>query len=343
MMSSMEEYITAVDDIKIAFYMVNHWPEPGEGPVPVMQPREADRIKRLADASDLMFVITDELNPEGLIYQPDLRSIDHVWWIIPGTAPGMEHRIIVWLYHIWRIKQLYTDSIGEHLTRLDPYAAKPFYFDALLGTQKPHRLQVYQSIQQSGLGDRIILSLGPSPGQDLEHSMWQDPAFHVDPSWQALPGSNYRTLNQQMLVSGIHVQMPNVLPTQVYNQSAYSIVCETWYSNTALMVTEKLAKPLIGRRLFIVFSGMHYLKFLRQQGFETFGSVIDESYDDIEDDHARWQAAFEQVRALCSMDQNQVLARIRSTVDHNYLHVMNRDLEQQPFNEITRLILNHAD
>jgi len=338
----MEEYITAVDDIKIAFYMVNHWSEPGEGPVPVQQPREADRIKQLAAASDLVFVITDELNPEGLICQSDLRSIDHVWWIIPGTAFGMEHRIIVWLYHIWRIKQLYTDVIGEHLTRLDPYVAKPFYFDALLGTQKPHRLQVYQSIQQSGLGDRIIHSLGPNPGQELEHSMWHDPAFHVDPSWQSLPGSNYRTLNQQMLVSGCYVQMPNALPIQVYNQSAYSIVCETWYSNSAIMVTEKLAKAVIGRRLFVVFTGAGYLRFLRSEGFKTFGDVIDESYDDIEDDRQRWHAAFEQVRELCAMDQAQVLARIRPTVDHNYLHVMNRDLEQPPFDKITRLILDHV-
>jgi hypothetical protein len=60
-------------------------------------------------------------------------------------------------------------------------------------------------------------------------------------------------------------------------------------------------------------------------GFQTFDGIIDESYDLIKHDSDRYTAAFEQVRYLCSVPQNQILPKIRSIVDHNHEVVMNTD------------------
>jgi hypothetical protein len=46
--------------------------------------------------------------------------------------------------------------------------------------------------------------------------------------------------------------------------------------------TEKIYKSLMLGHPFILFGGKHSLQKLRDLGFKTFGSVIDESYDDVE-------------------------------------------------------------
>jgi galactokinase/mevalonate kinase-like predicted kinase len=77
--------------------------------------------------------------------------------------------------------------------------------------------------------------------------------------------------------------------------------------------------------MFIAFSGYKFLHNLRNQGFLTFCDVVDESYDLIKDDRARYTAAFEQVKRLCSMDQEYVYNTLKLVLEHNYNHIMNTD------------------
>lgn len=63
-----------------------------------------------------------------------------------------------------------------------------------------------------------------------------------------------------------------------WNRYQIEVVCETdpfgdfWF-------TEKLAKPLSTGKPFVLVSGPGTLDRIKSMGFETFGSVIDESYD----------------------------------------------------------------
>jgi hypothetical protein len=102
-------------------------------------------------------------------------------------------------------------------------------------------------------------------------------------------------------------------------------VCETDHDNTLSFFSEKTAKVLVARRLFVAFTGYRFLHNLRQLGFQTFDGIIDESYDQIKNDADRYTAAFEQVRYLCATPQSQILPKIRSIVDHNHDLIMNRD------------------
>jgi hypothetical protein len=59
--------------------------------------------------------------------------------------------------------------------------------------------------------------------------------------------------------------------------------------------------------LFIVFGGYQYLKNLRQLGFKTFNSVIDESYDDEPDYKLRGEKICQQISYLLQQDPKQIL------------------------------------
>jgi uncharacterized protein YpuA (DUF1002 family) len=78
-------------------------------------------------------------------------------------------------------------------------------------------------------------------------------------------------------------------------------------------------------------------------GFQTFDNVIDESYDQIQNDEQRWAAAFEQVKQLCDMNQAEVLEKISARVEHNYNLVMDEKwqsshLQQQLQQKINNIL-----
>jgi hypothetical protein len=108
-----------------------------------------------------------------------------------------------------------------------------------------------------------------------------------------------------------------VIPFSVYNQTYYSIVAETNASNDFNFYTEKVVKPILGERLFIVIAGKDYLKNLRIHGFKTFEGIIDESYDSEPDPYKRWELALEQLRLLCDMNPYTVYEKANEIVKHN--------------------------
>jgi hypothetical protein len=124
------------------------------------------------------------------------------------------------------------------------------------------------------------------------------------------------------------------VPLTVYNQTNYSIVAETNFENHYNFYTEKIVKPIMSKRLFVAVAGQHYLKNLRDFGFRTFDSIIDESYDNESDSHHRWTMAMDQVTWLCKQDPETVLTQVKDIVEHNY-HVM---FERDWYGEFSSLL-----
>ena len=113
------------------------------------------------------------------------------------------------------------------------------------------------------------------------------------------------------------VNISKIIPTKIYNQTAYSIVTETNAENDFTFYTEKIVKPILAKRLFIVIAGYNYLKNLRSLGFKTFDGIIDESYDSIEDNITRYNAACREIQKLSLLPQQEVLDKIKPIVEHN--------------------------
>jgi hypothetical protein len=106
-----------------------------------------------------------------------------------------------------------------------------------------------------------------------------------------------------------------LLPWRIYNNSWFSIVSESEAEREYF--TEKTAKPLLGKRLFVLFAAKGALRSLRKAGFQTFGSVIDESYDDIADTETRFKKAWDQVEYLFRCDLAEVYEKILPVLEHN--------------------------
>jgi len=315
-------------DLKIAFYVRTDW---NKGAI--------KEIAKLAAVCDKVFVSHSEL------CSPIFKKIKNVTWLIPGTASEIQKQSISWPAHFWRVTELYR-SIPDQLNRLTPYANKDQMFDALLGKTTPSRHFIYKKIHKNKLNNSIICRLAGSHGSNPVSDLFDHSEFILDPEIKPIPGQPRNSINVDVEYCGRPVNVSSILPIGVYNSTRYSIIAETNADAEGIVfVTEKTAKPIIARRLFVMFSSKGTLQHLRALGFRTFGNVIDESYD-LEPDHKkRWEKAFEQVQYLCTLDQQTVLDKIRDTVEHNYQLIMSNTLKTQVADSINRQIrkcLNEA-
>ena len=189
---------------------------------------------------------------------------------------------------------------------------KPKLFDALLGIAKPHRVFIFNHLGSTGLLDKSFVNIHGSVNYispDLHK--FDDPTIcHADRQDSQKP--------IQGLINGIGVS--HSIPLGIYQNSWYSIVAETNPTNSNFL-TEKTAKPLFEKKLFVLFGSQGLLARLHSQGYKTFSSIIDESYDQEPVDRKRWEMAFEQVVKLSVLDHAAVYRQIEPTLEHNHKHI----------------------
>lgn len=216
---------------------------------------------------------------------------------------------------------------------------RPYLFDCLCGSRREHRDFVMLSLEKHGLLDQGIATyrdifIGNTftttpkrvadkfPGQTLTYP-YVSP--NLDPAWEV----------KQHLDNSIS----SIEPWEIYNRTYYSILVETLGSGDCYLMAEKIGKCLHARRLFVHFGVAHWLKKLRSFGFKTFDSILDESYDSIENDVDRWQAAFEQVRWLSQQNHTELLSKVKPILDHNHHRLYK--FRQEKYAEMQRMIEPH--
>lgn len=128
---------------------------------------------------------------------------------------------------------------------------------------------------------------------------------------------------------------PMILDVCDYNKSSadlchnyihcaiWNVVTETNYYDNKLHLTEKIFKPIITKRPFILVSSPGNLAYLRKYGFKTFDRWIDESYDEEQDHDKRMIMIVEQLKKLCSMpwvDLLKMFDEMSEVLEFNHQH-----------------------
>jgi hypothetical protein len=298
-----------------------------------------DKILQLSAVSEFVFSFESELhNFHWQIWEQCHRP--NVYWCLPGYVndrDDINDNIICWGDWFKTTAMLY-QKLPEKLAEIEPYKQKPRHFDALLGAPKPHRDFVFNAVNQAGLQNQIVMTYGGKWSDDSfyakDYFIWEQGTVPVGKTLGTADWAEYY---------GHRTHLSQIIPIRVYNDTAYSIIAETDHDNTLSCFTEKTAKPLLARRLFVAFTGYKFLHNLRRLGFQTFSDAIDESYDLEIDDHKRYTMAFEQVQLLCQQDQIQVYNKLRPVLEHNYEIVLTRDWTQWAADQITERIRSYTN
>jgi len=104
-----------------------------------------------------------------------------------------------------------------------------------------------------------------------------------------------------------------------FNDAYWNFATESFYADYYAL-TEKTFKPIVNLQPFIVVGAPHSLEALHKLGYETFSSVIDESYDYTEDHDRRMELLVEVALRLINMSDEQhikIMTKIKPILEHN--------------------------
>lgn len=103
----------------------------------------------------------------------------------------------------------------------------------------------------------------------------------------------------------------------------FHVVTETVYFLPKLHLTEKIFKPIVTKRPFILVAAPGNLAYLKSYGFRTFDRWIDESYDLEQDHYVRIEKITAEIAKLCALshsDLKQIHAEMQEILEYNFNH-----------------------
>lgn len=106
-----------------------------------------------------------------------------------------------------------------------------------------------------------------------------------------------------------------------YNEYFLEIVAETDILSTN-WITEKTIKNLYIGKPFILMCGVYSLKKIKSYGFKTFSPWIDESYDNIKNNHLRLTAIFNEIDRISKLSYSEI-TNINNKMQHIFEHNRN--------------------
>lgn len=119
----------------------------------------------------------------------------------------------------------------------------------------------------------------------------------------------------------------SALPPESYKpidvDAFWHIVTETVFYYDKLHLTEKIFKPIVSKQPFMLLASPGNLAYLKSYGFKTFDSVIDESYDLIQDNDARIEAVVKQLHWYCNLtpdEKTDTIQQLEPIIDFNFHH-----------------------
>jgi hypothetical protein len=161
---------------------------------------------------------------------------------------------------------------------------------------RPHRFQLLAMLEQQRLLDHFYISFGRSvEGLDARESVRHQcqslpDGDHIiktiDDLYDRLPFHLDKTDMDVNLVQ-FHA---NDDVSDLYLRTGISVVTDTAFHSDAIFPTEKAFHPIRYCQPFIIVGSAGTLRTMRNDGYRTFDSWWDESYDTITDHHTRMAA-----------------------------------------------------
>lgn len=101
------------------------------------------------------------------------------------------------------------------------------------------------------------------------------------------------------------------------------VINETVFYYSKLHLTEKIFKPIVSRRPFVLVAAPGNLAYLRSYGFRTFEPWIDESYDNETNNNRRLHMIAQQIERIARLSKEErstMHHEMQEVLQHNYNH-----------------------
>lgn len=295
-------------------------------------------IRQLIDSHGILPVLANPAEgSDTLRWQADrLGIIDLVKTgkILILTGGDLPIELTNFCYEYFMTKPI---EYNENLLAVEEYntnwsTSRPYKFLFLNGRARPHRRYLIARLEHL-LDTAVWSNLDSALCGSKELQYW------VNGQDQLLVPGQVKLLDQQYEVEHyldcmnlptdgfVKYQLFNnqwgdiYLNSRAYNDTYFSLVTETVFHYPYSFRTEKIWKPIFIGHPFVVVSNCGYYRDLHNLGFRTFGNLIDESFDLIENNQDRIEQISCLVEDLCQQDLPAFLEAADETCKYNQQHL----------------------
>jgi hypothetical protein len=196
----------------------------------------------------------------------------------------------------------------------------------IVQSRRIYRLDLVSRLVAQGIHDRGTISL---------HATADTVRSALDSAGHCLTDDSLYRISQLLKIQNLPWTIDNAIPTgafsadcghqqyELWQRSLFHVVTETVFYDPKLHLTEKIFKPIVSKRPFILVGAPGNLAYLRSYGFRTFDRWIDESYDSEQDPDARLDLIMTQIEKISALSQTQLrdLHRdMQPVLNHNKQH-----------------------
>ena len=211
----------------------------------------------------------------------------------------------------------YNENINAIQTYNNNYSTeRPYKFLFLNGRPRHHRRFMLASLADlldSAIWSNLNVGNGPVKLLDPEYEYEQfNVNFNID-------NYNADVTKEKLFGSGIWGEI--YLNHKPYSDTYFSLVTETVHAYPHSFRTEKIWKPIAIGHPWIAVANQGYYRDMHNLGFKTFGHVIDESFDLIENNQNRLERVSQLVKDLCQQDLASFLKECYNVCKYNQQHL----------------------
>ena len=240
---------------------------------------------------------------------------------------------------------LYENFLGkvhdynENVQAIQEYAdnqqtERPYKFLFLNGRMRGHRRYFLYKFKETGLLDQTLwTNLDASKGvgpmhltkSSIQYPVGLLPVHYMPPEYE-VDRYRKRTATPTETLTDLLEGKFNLfdqewgeiyINAKPYLDTYFSLITETVFDHPYSFRTEKLWKPVAVGHPFIVVSNAGYYRDLQNLGFRTFGHLIDESFDSIDNNQQRIERIADVVEDLCRQDLPAFITAAEETCKYN--------------------------
>lgn len=171
------------------------------------------------------------------------------------------------------------------LVQPKPVDKKSKKYICLNGAAKPHRARLVSDLYDNNYENDGWISWVNRYGKLNHKKHFPNPKFQGE---DMVLDHNAESIDQK--------SNQELLPHQ-YHYAGFEIVNESIVSDTSIFLTEKIWKPILYRKIFIVNGCKGTMKFLRKNGFEPYNELFNIEFDKLDYIH-RYDAMWTQIEKL---------------------------------------------
>ena len=207
---------------------------------------------------------------------------------------------------------------------------KPYKFLFLNGRTRPHRKYMIEKMRDARLLDHAIwTNLDTTPVYNHTYStnlVTRPSEIRLLPAEYEVEQFHSGQKDQYQHAFIKHELFDNqwgdvYIRAEPYIDTYFSLVSETVCDYPYSLRSEKIYKPIAMGHPFVAVANCGFYRDLHHAGFQTFGHLIDESFDSMDNNQDRLDRIAQVVQDLCAGDLAEFLVASRAITKYNQQHI----------------------